>query len=639
MLCIRIPLIIKNSCFECVLGGKPVFTCTVCTLEFAQLQCAPRSIREPRLNFSSTPQPRRLLCARHLAKLRDGLIGVRGERAVMGLALVSVDFEARKNAYLFRESLGDNSEEELRGFFFDGWSYVFITDQRLGKWDPIFGKEKNFVALQEVDTITRHDKLTGPKVVATKKDGSEEELAGSWIADPDDIGLLQQIHAGSGPFDEDARRDYLFDTTSEQIPVPPSLQSPQSKAAMKQAAAWEKKRATWEKKYFAERKVQREWAESEEQRQRAKEEKKEQHQKATEEKYESLIKTSEKHLLRGETCRAVLPAQGSNIFVSDMRIGLIDSGGLVHDDYPLQSVTNFRFETKTLSTVLYVSVAEGAERKLGSVSLKSDVEAFKSEVDEARQSPAGLYIELADQYAKALGEPVAGKSKKDSKNRNLMLGAMSLARESDTNGVHEVFYRLLKNKVPYDSFKRLVEQLAEADLLRKEDVPNELYKGLGKNFLLFFDGGFSLEGRFRKYSPDVSFAVVEDGQDTRQHVYEGQYFTGGTAFLLGRGGSSQKAGSDDREAELVITGPSWQESIPIDPDEAGSARKLIARIEPKVRNSQASQPTVSPEATNNVSATPSNGVADEIKKLGDLRKEGVLSEEEFQAAKKNALGL
>jgi hypothetical protein len=32
-------------------------------------------------------------------------------------------------------------------------------------------------------------------------------------------------------------------------------------------------------------------------------------------------------------------------------------------------------------------------------------------------------------------------------------------------------------------------------------------------------------------------------------------------------------------------------------------------------------------------------VADEIKKLSDLRKEGVLSEEEFQAAKRNALGL
>jgi hypothetical protein len=29
-------------------------------------------------------------------------------------------------------------------------------------------------------------------------------------------------------------------------------------------------------------------------------------------------------------------------------------------------------------------------------------------------------------------------------------------------------------------------------------------------------------------------------------------------------------------------------------------------------------------------------VADEIKKLSDLRKEGVLSEEEFQAAKRNA---
>gem|GEM_PF-4733610 len=71
----------------------------------------------------------------------------------------------------------------------------------------------------------------------------------------------------------------------------------------------------------------------------------------------------------------------------------------------------------------------------------------------------------------------------------------------------------------------------------------------------------------------------------------------------------------------------------------GSARKLIARLEPKIKKSQKGQPKVSPEATKNVPATSSSGVADEIKKLSDLRKEGVLSEEEFQAAKRNALGL
>jgi hypothetical protein len=352
-----------------------------------------------------------------------------------------------------------------------------------------------------------------------------------------------------------------------------------------------------------------------------------------------LINSVEKNLLRGETCRAVLPALGSNIFLSDIRVGLIDSSGMVHGDYPLQSVTDFRFEKKTLSAVLHLSVVGASERKLGSVSLKLDVEAFKKELDDARQTPEGLYLELADQYANAFGERDAGKSKKDSKNRNLMLGAMALARQNDTNGVHEVFYKLLKNKVPHGTFKEHVRQLAEAGPLRMEDVPTDLYDALGKGFLLFFDGGFSLEGRFHKYSPDVSFAVVEDGQDTRQRGNEGQYFTGGTAFLLGRGGSSRKEGSDDREAEIVITGPSWQESLSIDPDEVGSARKLIARLEPKIKKSQKGQPKVSPEATKNVPATSSSGVADEIKKLSDLRKEGVLSEEEFQAAKRNALGL
>ena len=557
----------------------------------------------------------------------------------MDLAFVSVDFEARKNAYLFRQSLRDHSEEDLRGFFFDGWSYLFMTNQRLGKWDPIFGKEKSVVDLQDVDTITRHDKLTGPKVVVTKKDGSEVELVGSWIADPDDIGLLQQIHAGSDPSDGDSRRDYLFDASSEQIPVPPSLQSPKSKAAIKQAAAWEKKRAKWEKEYLAERNVQRERGELEEQRQTATEEKKEQRQTATEEKYKALVSSAEEHLLRGETCRAVLSAQGSNIFVSDMRIGLLDSAGLVHGDYPLQAVTDFRFETKSLSIVLFLSVTGGAEFKLGSVSLKSDGEAFTREVGEARQNPPGLYLELAGQYAEAVGEPVAGQSKKDSKNRNLMLGAMSLARESDTNGIHEVFFMLLKNKVPYGAFKETVRRLAESGSLRNEDIPSELYTGLGKRFFLFFDGGLSFEGRFHKYSPDVSFAVVEEGQDTREYVYEGQYFSGGKAFLLGRGGSSRKKGSDDREAELVITGPSWQESLSIDADEVGSARKLIARLEPKIRKSQGGQPIGSPEDTKIAPALPASGVADEIKKLSDLRKEGVLSEEEFQAAKKNLLGL
>jgi hypothetical protein len=126
---------------------------------------------------------------------------------------------------------------------------------------------------------------------------------------------------------------------------------------------------------------------------------------------------------------------------------------------------------------------------------------------------------------------------------------------------------------------------------------------------------------------------------SRIPIYEGQYFTGGSAFLLGRGGSSRKEGSDDREAELVITGPSWQESLSIDPDEVGSARKLIARLEPKIRKSQAERTVVSSEATKDVPVISSSGVADEIKKLNDLRKGGVLSEEEFQAAKKNLLGL
>ena len=136
----------------------------------------------------------------------------------------------------------------------------------------------------------------------------------------------------------------------------------------------------------------------------------------------SLINSVEKNLLRGETCRAVLPALGSNIFLSDIRVGLIDSSGMVHGDYPLQSVTDFRFEKKTLSAVLHLSVVGASERKLGSVSLKLDVEAFKKELDDARQNPEGLYLELADQYANAFGERDAGKSKKDSKNRNLMLG-------------------------------------------------------------------------------------------------------------------------------------------------------------------------------------------------------------------------
>lgn len=615
----------------------------------------------------------------------------------MGLALVSVDFEARKNAHLFRQSLSDLSEEDLRGFFYDGWSYVFITDRRLGKWDPIFGKERSVVDLRDVDTITRHDKLTGPKVVATKKDGSEIELAGSWIADPDDIGLLQQIHAGSDPSDEESRRDYLFDANSDQIPLPPSLQFPQSKAAIKQAAAWEKKRAKWE----AER-LQKEQARFAEESERgvtknpltddspkvhtdpqeevndpasgvaeearalpegtnavkvahpaeAVQPRREAEDFERKNEGKSAMKieqATKKHvakvrlgLLPGEDCTAALGKTLATVFVSNMRVGVVKSEGQILDDVKLQDVESLRIVAGKFGSKLMLKTRGSEEVKIWSGD-EAEAKWFIRSFERESASPHPLFSELLAQYDAAMEIAMVTTQKKAAPVRNWLLKALVSDSGGDSSDVIRSLEKVLAKVDSFDDFKAIVSRFVKAGQLDASYLPVEMVVGDKRwmssgGYVLVFPKVLVVNGNHCVMSESTRAEVVEEGQDNTQYVYEGQYFTGGAALLLGRGASSKKVGNDSRKAFLVLTDAKWQQAIELHPDKIADAKKFVFRLSKRVAEfnpSVAQKPTTQSPSFDPVTS----GVADELTKLKAQLDDGAISFEEYEAAKRKALGL
>jgi len=604
----------------------------------------------------------------------------------MGLAFVSVDFEARKNAYLFQQSLKDNSEENLRGFFFDGWSYLFITDQRLGKWDSIFGKEKSVVDLQDVDAIIRHEKLTGPKVVVTKKDGSEVELVGSWIADPDDISLLQQIHAGSDPSDEDSRRDYLFDASSEQIPVPPSLHSPQSKAAIKQAVAWEKKRAKWEeggrskeeapqasdqRRRNASAQVQQEFSGGMNElgnietdaREGAKELPADKEAQAKDvgkktldsarkreakqlEKVEKAVRRNvakvQSGLLPGEECIAAVGKLTSTVFVSNMRIGVAKPDGLIVEDFRLEDVEGLRIEEAALGAKLMLKSSGAKEVKLWSGPEVDEARRFVETFEKESLSPQPLFSDLLVRYENAMVDAMDRTRKKADPNRNWLLRAIYSHSDGKPGDAVRALGKVLSDVGSFDDFKAIVSRFVKSGDLDSDYQPQELFEGHSgwfsdKEYIVVFPKALVVKGTYCKLSGATRAEVVEEGQDSTEHVYEGQFFTGVTALLIGRGGSNRKVGEDNRQAFLVVTDPKWQQSVQLHPDRVGEAKKFVRRLEQKVAGFEL------PAARPAVPAMPSSssggrGVADELSKLKGLLDQGAISEEEYTAAKRKVLG-
>lgn len=85
---------------------------------------------------------------------------------------------------------------------------------------------------------------------------------------------------------------------------------------------------------------------------------------------------------------------------------------------------------------------------------------------------------------------------------------------------------------------------------------------------------------------------------------------------------------DTRELYLMIEGVGWAISVPVDPDQGPKARAFAAKV-----NAAASAAAASKSPTD-VGAEPD--IADQIRKLGELRDAGILTEDEF-ATKKTQL--
>lgn len=588
----------------------------------------------------------------------------------MPQAVVSIDFEARKNAYLFREWLSDHSDEELQGFFIEtSVTFLFLTDKRLGMWDSNWLKEKRVVDLKDIGTITRHEKLTGPKVVITKKDGSDVTLSSTWLGDSADIDLLLQMYAGFDAIESDSHRDHLFDITSEQIPVPSSLQSPNTKAAQKQAVAWEKKRAKWvaegrqkEQARFAKEKERRfpnsspkddsqnldleaqttvsdSASDIAEEAERKNEEVSVTKTEQAETKHVAKVRRG---LLPGEECGAALGKTLSTVFVSNMRIGVVKSEAQIVEDVRLQDIESLRLVEGKFGWKLMLKTKGSDEVKLWSGD-GDEAKRFLSTFERESASPHPLYSELLAQYDAAMEIAPVSTQKKAAPVRNWLLKALVSHSNGESTDVIRALEKVFAKVDSFDDFKAVVSRFVKAGQLDSSYLPVELVTGDKRwmssgGYALVFPKVLVINGSHCALSESTRAEVVEEGQDNTQYVYEGQYFTGGAALLLGTGASSRKVGKDSRRAFLVLTDAKWQQAIELHPDKVAEAKKFISRL-PKLIATL--QPSASQRPTPRLaSAEPAtSGVADELRKLKALCDEGAISSEEYEAAKRKVLGI
>lgn len=90
---------------------------------------------------------------------------------------------------------------------------------------------------------------------------------------------------------------------------------------------------------------------------------------------------------------------------------------------------------------------------------------------------------------------------------------------------------------------------------------------------------------------------------------------------------------DKRELYLMIEGDGDAFVVEVDPKKGAEARKFAAKLNTAASRATASAPTPAPPSE----SSPSTSVADELKKLAELRDAGVLSPDEFEAQKARLL--
>ena len=166
-------------------------------------------------------------------------------------------------------------------------------------------------------------------------------------------------------------------------------------------------------------------------------------------------------------------------------------------------------------------------------------------------------------------------------------------------------------------------------LLRKDA---ELVGKVGANLVLMSDrilqaGTVRLMDERVSASVEVAGQISQSTRPTMTRMAAGSILPG-SALLVGLATPKTKT-TDGRTASFILAHPDWRMIEPINPDRAHEVSGLAAQV-----NAIAVQRR---HASDGASSVPTASVADELAKLASLRDSGVLTDQEFAAAKARLL--
>jgi hypothetical protein len=190
---------------------------------------------------------------------------------------------------------------------------------------------------------------------------------------------------------------------------------------------------------------------------------------------------------------------------------------------------------------------------------------------------------------------------------------------------------------------RVKELLGNVGILKSHfDVTNYDSKELTSfrysdlvRFLLVSDNLITDGKRCYRLSPSTECAVVSEGSNTKQEIHAGQTFDGGFSVLVGKWASTRTVGKDGRRATFVAVDKDWEISIFLNPEETADAQKMALRVKKQVE-ALATKSSVAKSGPKDMTAT--DTITSQLVKLSEMHQAGVLTEEEWTAAKKKILG-
>lgn len=134
----------------------------------------------------------------------------------------------------------------------------------------------------------------------------------------------------------------------------------------------------------------------------------------------------------------------------------------------------------------------------------------------------------------------------------------------------------------------------------------------------------------------------EVGATTRGHVYtDGAVQVTSSVVPATKHKKSyvQNAQHDHRTAQLQIVSSEWSLSVPIDPNQANEARRLVEQLASQIETLRAKTVTAADigEMVDTILARTGQPAAEKLKQLSNLRFDRLLSDEEFDQAKARIL--